>query len=155
MTWGYAWCRLFHRSTMTMHIIHNTPDPYVKIWMLHKGRRNQKWKSSVKRNTLIPIFNEGFQFDISSMDIRDVALEVLMMDYDRFSRNDVVGVVYLGDNVPHNTGKQHWDQIIAQPNISISNWHTILPITSTTERTTKKRRISEPIMRSRSYEPFQ
>ena len=118
--------------TLTMHMTHNTPDPYVKTWMLHKGSRSQKWKSSIKRNTLNPIYNEAFRFDISGMDMKDVALEVLMMEYDRFSRDSVVGVVYLGHNVPHSTGKQHWDQIIAQPNYSISNWHTILP---STERT--------------------
>ena len=118
--------------TLTIHMTHNTPDPYVKICMLHKGRQTHKWKSSTKRSTLNPIFNEAFLFDISGMDIKDIALDVLMMEYDRFSRDSVVGMVYLGHNVPHSTGKQHWDQIIAQPNYSISNWHTILPSTQKT-----------------------
>ena len=120
----------------------------MKIWLLRKGRRDQKWKSKIKRNTLIPIFNEAFQFDLSNMDMKEVALEVLMMDYDRFSRNDVVGVIYIGESVPHDTGKQHWEQIMAQPNTSVSNWHTILPITAQTERTTRKKKVSTTIQSS-------
>lgn len=99
----------------------------------------------MKRNTLIPIFNESFQFDLSEMDVKEVALEVLMMDYDRFSRNDVVGVVYIGEQVPHDTGRQHWEQIMSQPNTSISNWHSILPLTPQIERTTKKRKVSRTL----------
>ena len=99
----------------------------------------------MKRNTLIPIFNEPFQFDLSEISVRDVTLEILMMDYDRFSRNDIVGVVFIGHRVPHNTGQQHWDQMISQPNTSISSWHSILPLTPQLDRTTKKRKVSKAI----------
>ena len=68
-----------------------------------------------------------------------------MMDYDRFSRNDVVGVVYIGDQITHDTGRQHWEQILTQPNTSISGWHTVLPITAQTERTTRRRKVSRAI----------
>jgi synaptotagmin-1 len=120
-------------------------DPYVKIWLLKKGRRNQKWKSKVKRNTLIPIFNEPFQFDLSEINIKDAALEIMMMDYDRFSRNDIVGVIYIGGKVPHDTGRQHWEQLLSHPNTSISSWHTILPITALTSRTTRRKKVSQAI----------
>ena len=36
-------------------------DPYVKVYILHKGKKHDKWKSTIKRNTLLPIFNEPFQ----------------------------------------------------------------------------------------------
>ena len=68
-----------------------------------------------------------------------------MMDYDRFSRNDVVGVVYIGEEVPNDTGKQHWDHVMSQPNTSISSWHTILPISAQMERTTRKKKVSQAI----------
>ena len=128
-----------------MTLITFSTDPYVKIWLLKKGRRNQKWKSKVKRNTLIPVFNESFQFDLSEMNVKEVAMEILMMDYDRFSRNDVVGVVYIGEQVPHDTGRQHWEQLLSQPNTSISSWHSIQPVTSETGRTTKRKRVSRTL----------
>ena len=133
-----------HTHTQNTHT-HSHTDPYVKIWLLKKGRRNQKWKSKVIRNTLVPIFNESFQFDLSDVNAKEATLEILIMDYDRFSRNDVVGVVYIGDQVPHDTGRQHWDQMMSQPNASISSWHTILPITAQMERTTRKKKVSKTI----------
>ena len=59
-----------------------------------------KWKTEVKKNTLVPIYNESFQFDVSGLNIRNVSLEIWVMDYDRFSRNDKMGVVYVGANSP-------------------------------------------------------
>ena len=103
-----------------------SPDPYVKIWLLKNGQRNQKWKSKVKGNTLIPIFNESFQFDLSGMHPKQVALDIRMMNSNRLAGNNVVGVVYIGAQVPHDTGRQHWEQIISQPNAAVSSWHAIL-----------------------------
>ena len=60
-------------------------DPYVKVYLLYRGKRVSKWKSSVKKNTLVATFNEPFQFSIESKDINDVKLEFVIMDYDRFS----------------------------------------------------------------------
>ena len=88
-------------------------DPYVKIYLIHKGKRHTKWKMSVKKNTLLPVFNEAFKFDISNMEIKDVSLEVHVMDYDRFSRNDVVGVVHIGESVDHKSGREHWTEMIS------------------------------------------
>ena len=103
-----------------------SPDLYVKIRLLKNGQRHQKWKSKVKHNTLIPIFNEPFQFDLSEMHPKQVALDILMMDWDRRLQDDVMGAVYIGAQVPHDTGRQHWEQIISQPNAAVTSWHAIL-----------------------------
>ena len=116
--------------THTHTYIYGCTDIYIKIWLLHKGKRTKKWKSSVKQNTLTLVFNETLQFDLTGMNIHDVAMELVVMDRDRFSRDVQMGVVYVGKDVPHHTGKQHWGQVIAQPSVSISNWHPILPVTS-------------------------
>ena len=102
------------------------PDPYVKIRLFKNGQRNQKWKSTVKRNTLLPIFNESFQFDLRGMHPKQVVLNILLIDNDRFTQGDVVGMVNIGAMVPHDTGRQHWEQIISQPNTSVEGWHPIL-----------------------------
>ena len=75
-------------------------DPYVKVYMLHRHRRLDKWKSTTRRNTLAPVFNEPFEFDITGMDVRDICLEIFVMDHDRFRKNDVIGIVYVGLHVP-------------------------------------------------------
>ena len=37
------------------------------------------------------------------------------MDYDRFSRNDVIGVIILGENSDHMTGQTHWIDMLQSP----------------------------------------
>ena len=86
-----------------------------------------KWKTSVKKNTLVPIYNENFQFDTTNMDIRHVSLEIWVMDYDWFSRNDKMGVVYIGLNSPQEVGRCHWVEIINSPEQMASHWHAIIP----------------------------
>jgi len=40
------------------------PDPYVKLSLLLNGKRVKKKKSSVKKCTLNPYFNESFTFEV-------------------------------------------------------------------------------------------
>lgn len=39
-------------------------DPYVKIVLQHNGKRMKKKKTTVKKNTLNPYFNESFSFEV-------------------------------------------------------------------------------------------
>ncbi len=101
-------------------------DPYVKIYLMCEGRRLAKWKTSIRKNTLIPIFNERFQFHVPHMDLSSVVLEIRVMDYDRFTPNDLMGVVLIGENVPQDSGREHWVEMISSVNQSVSNWHSLL-----------------------------
>ncbi len=102
-------------------------DPYVKVFLVHKGVRRVKWKSSIKRNTLKPVFNESFEFDVSPVDVKDVSLEVMVMDYDHFTRNHPIGVVLFGMTESVESGISHWEKVFSSPYVSISHWHSILP----------------------------
>jgi hypothetical protein len=105
------------------------PDIYIKVYLMYKGKRIKHWKSSSKQFCLTPIFNEAFQFSLNHMDIHQISLDVCMMCYDRFAKDEEVGRVLIGDSVHHETGVQHWKQIISQPQSRISHWHTFLPAT--------------------------
>ena len=124
-------------------------DPYVKVYLVYQGKRVSKWKSSVKKNTLVATFNEPFQFDLEKKDINHVELEVVVMDYDRFSRNDLIGTVLLGANVNHQSGQSHWTDMVATPQQRISRWHSIKPTLHSVEdsmRKTKRRKFIKVTM---------
>jgi Ca2+-dependent lipid-binding protein len=59
-------------------------DPYVKVELVHEGRRvKKKKKTKTARNTLNPVYNEEIVFDVPSDSIHDVAISVQIFDYDR------------------------------------------------------------------------
>ena len=52
------------RSCWMMLYLCNVSDPYVKLSLLLNGKRIKKKKSSVKKCTLNPYFNESFTFEV-------------------------------------------------------------------------------------------
>ena len=71
-----------------------TSDPFVKIFLLPD--KKHKLETRVKRKNLNPIWSEVFTFEgfpHNKLLSRTLYLQVL--DYDRFSRNDLIGEVLL------------------------------------------------------------
>ncbi|KAM4617590.1 synaptotagmin-9 isoform 2-T2 [Discoglossus pictus] len=58
-------------------------DPYVKVSIMCEGRRLKKRKTSTKRNTLNPVYNEAIVFDVPPENIDQISLLIAVMDYDR------------------------------------------------------------------------
>lgn len=63
-----------------------SPDPYVKVSLMCEGRRLKKRKTSTKRNTLNPVYNEAIVFDVPPENIDQISLLIAVMDYDRLAR---------------------------------------------------------------------
>lgn len=61
------------------------------------------------------------------MNIDAISIEFIIMDYDRFSRDDVVGTVRVGADAIEESCLAHWEEIIASPNHAVSRWHRIVP----------------------------
>ncbi|XP_071942768.1 synaptotagmin-7-like isoform X2 [Antedon mediterranea] len=99
-------------------------DPYVKIWHMYKGKRVEKKKTTVKKCTLNPIFNEEFVFDVSLDKIRDTSFIISVLDRDRLSKNDAIGSVLIG----HKTSPlemKHWNEMFAKARQPIAQWHVL------------------------------
>lgn len=101
-------------------------DPYVKINLLYHGQRMCKWKTSVKKSTTNPIFNELYEIDISTMSVEEIQFEVLVMSYDRLGHNYQVGSVAFGDAVAHVSGRSHWKRVMIDTSTEISRWHPLV-----------------------------
>ncbi|KAG8198552.1 hypothetical protein JTE90_026453 [Oedothorax gibbosus] len=78
-------------------------DPYVKIALMLNGKRMKKKKTSIKKCTLNPYYNESFTFEIPFEQIQKVQLVVSVVDYDRIGTSEPIGKVIMGS---HATGPQ-------------------------------------------------
>nr|XP_009857491.1 synaptotagmin isoform X1 [Ciona intestinalis]XP_026695161.1 synaptotagmin isoform X1 [Ciona intestinalis] len=99
-------------------------DPYVKITLMQGGKRLKKKKTTIKKNTLNPYFNESFSFEVPFEQIQKVALVVSVFDYDRMGKNDPIGKLVLGCNAS-GTELRHWSDMLASPRRPIAQWHTL------------------------------
>nr|6CXW_A Chain A, Synaptotagmin 1 C2A beta4 chimera [Rattus norvegicus] len=76
-----------------------TSDPYVKIHLMQNGKRLKKKKTTIKKNTLNPVFNEQFTFKVPYSELGGKTLVMAVYDFDRFSKHDIIGEF----KVPMNT----------------------------------------------------
>ena len=102
-------------------------EPYVKVYLLHQGRRHSKWRSSNKKNFQVIHFNESFQFSIADIDINTAYLQIHVLSHERLSRDEVIGIVKIGPHSPQESGRSHWSEIVFSPNQAVSRWHALAP----------------------------
>ncbi|XP_073724950.1 synaptotagmin VIII isoform X1 [Misgurnus anguillicaudatus] len=100
-------------------------DPYVKVQLILDRKKWKKKRTSVKKQTVNPYFNESFTFDVSFEQIQKVQLVISVWDHDKISRNDAIGKIYLGCSA---TGNQlrHWADMLSNPRKPVAQWHTLL-----------------------------
>ncbi|XP_037306265.2 synaptotagmin-1b [Pungitius pungitius] len=101
-------------------------DPYVKLHLMQNGKRLKKKKTTTKKNTLNPYYNESFSFEVACEQIEKVQVAVTVLDYDKIGKNDAIGKVLLGLNGT-GTEQRHWEDMLANPRRPIAQWHSLKP----------------------------
>ncbi|XP_074515121.1 synaptotagmin-like protein 5 isoform X3 [Sebastes fasciatus] len=70
-------------------------DTYVKTYLLPDTSRQSKRKTSIKANTINPVFNENLRYVISHSQLETRTLQVSVWHHDRFGHNSFLGEVEL------------------------------------------------------------
>ncbi|KAL5010988.1 hypothetical protein ScPMuIL_013293, partial [Solemya velum] len=104
--------------------ITGSSDPYVKVSLMCQGKRIKKKKTSVKKNTLGPVYNEAMVFDVPQENVDDVYLVIKVIDYDRIGSNEVMGCCGVGPKYP-GLGRDHWFEMLENPRKPIAQWYTL------------------------------
>ncbi|XP_014287906.3 synaptotagmin-4 isoform X2 [Halyomorpha halys] len=101
-------------------------DPYVKMYLMYNGQRISKKKTHVKKRTLNPVFNESFVFEIpqGAESLDHVSLEFLLLDWDRVTKNEVIGRLELG-GATVGSALHHWNEVRNSPRRQIAEWHKL------------------------------
>ncbi|XP_077423414.1 synaptotagmin VIII [Vanacampus margaritifer] len=103
-----------------------TSDPYVKVQLALDKRKWKKKKTSIKKNTLNPYYNEAFTFKVSMEQIRRVYVVISVWDHDPVTPNDPTGKIFLGCDASGNQ-LRHWADMLANPRRPVAQWHALLP----------------------------
>ncbi|GIY60158.1 synaptotagmin-4 [Caerostris extrusa] len=100
-------------------------DPYVKIYLLYNNQRIAKKKTHVKKRTTNPVFNESFVFEVPYNEgLENISLEFLVLDWDRVTKNEVIGRLELGPKTG-GPAQQHWNEVCNAPRRQIAEWHKL------------------------------
>ncbi|XP_044736423.1 synaptotagmin-10-like [Chrysoperla carnea] len=105
--------------------ITGSSDPYVKVYLLCQGKRIKKKKTSVKRSTLHPVYNEALVFDVPSENVEDVSLIIKVIDYDRIGSNELMGCTAIGSSFI-GIGRDHWLEMLDNPRKPVAQWYTLM-----------------------------
>ncbi|XP_043986847.1 synaptotagmin-like protein 5 isoform X2 [Gambusia affinis] len=70
-------------------------DAYVKTYLLPDTSRQSKRKTSIRPNTINPVFNENLRYVISHSQLETRTLQVSVWHHDRFGYNSFLGEVEL------------------------------------------------------------
>lgn len=99
-------------------------DPFVKIILQPDMGKKSKYKTSVKKKTLNPEFNEEFSYEVSLDQLAKKTLEISVWDYDLGMSNDFIGGVELGINA---SGERlrHWFDCLKNKGKKVEYWHTL------------------------------
>lgn len=89
------------------------------------GKRVKKKKTSIKKCTLNPYYNESFTFEVPFEHIQKVQLVITVVDYDRIGSDDSIGRITLGCSSPSGSELRHWMDMLASPRRPIAQWHTL------------------------------
>lgn len=101
-------------------------DPFVKVVLQQNGKKLKKKKTTVKKNTLNPYFNESFSFEVPFDQIQKVQVVITVFDYDKLGSNDPIGKTFMGYGAT-GVGMKHWSDMLANPRRPVAQWHTLLP----------------------------
>lgn len=118
---------LYKNFAYNYHLINQNVfiDPYVKIYLLYNNQRIVKKRTHVKKRTTSPVFNESFVFDIPYNEgLENVSLEFQILDYDRVTKNEMIGRLEMGAKVS-GTAQKHWLEVTSSPRRQIAEWHKL------------------------------
>ncbi|KAM7397298.1 hypothetical protein PAMP_020282 [Pampus punctatissimus] len=120
--------------------IGGTSDPYVKVQLALDKRKWKKRKTSIKKKTLNPYYNESFTFDVTFEQIQRVNVVISVWDHDAMTRNDAMGKIFLGCDA---TGNQlrHWADMLSNPRRPVAQWHSLLSAQQVNSTLTLKNKI--------------
>jgi synaptotagmin-1 len=96
----------------------------VRVSLLVDGKKVKRKKTSVRRASINPVWNEALAFNVPAEVLPKVTLEISVLDHDLLGHGDVLGWCVLGAGT-QGEELSHWKEMIGNQRKSIAMWHTL------------------------------
>ncbi|XP_036325589.1 synaptotagmin-7 isoform X2 [Rhagoletis pomonella] len=112
----------YHLFDLTVHLIeaHNLcpieeggfRDPYVRV-LLEPEVDNRKRQTHIHRGESNPYFDQHFKFPVSRDQLQGKELKLQVLDYDRYSHNDIIGEIRISvDELDLSKSVEIWGDLL-------------------------------------------
>ncbi|XP_003798439.2 double C2-like domain-containing protein gamma isoform X2 [Otolemur garnettii] len=99
-------------------------DPFVRLFLHPNEGKKSKYKTSVRKKTLNPEFNEEFFYAGPREELAQKTLLVSVWDYDLGTANDFIGGVQLS-SCASGERLRHWRECLGHSNCRLEMWHQL------------------------------
>ncbi|XP_069121799.1 synaptotagmin-1-like isoform X1 [Argopecten irradians] len=101
-------------------------DAYVKVSILHKGKRVKKKKTSVIHQSQNPTWNEALVFSVSRETLRHLSMEMIVCHENKLGNDNLIGRIRIG-NDSEGDERVHWNDLISCKSAT-ARWHPLSPL---------------------------
>ncbi|KAB0359698.1 hypothetical protein FD754_003854 [Muntiacus muntjak] len=99
-------------------------DPFVRLFLHPNAGKKSKYKTSVRKKTLNPEFNEEFFYAGPREELAQKTLLVSVWDYDLGTADDFIGGVQLSSRAGGER-QQHWRECLGRSDRRLELWHPL------------------------------
>lgn len=99
-------------------------DPFVRLFLYPNVGKKTKYKTSVRKKTLNPEFNEEFFYAGLREELAQKTLLVSVWDYDLGTANDFIGGVQLSGRASGER-QRHWRECLGRSDHRLELWHPL------------------------------
>ncbi|WKX98929.1 hypothetical protein Q1695_014087 [Nippostrongylus brasiliensis] len=99
-------------------------DPYCKVSLTPVTSKAHRQRTSIKKRTLNPEFNETLTFIVPFKELPKKALQIGVYDHDLGKHDDYIGGLVLSTAAKDERGKQ-WTSCIENPGQTFEAWHQL------------------------------
>jgi hypothetical protein len=101
-----------------------TSEVYFKLSIFVNDRRVTKKRTSLKKETVNPYFNEAFTFSMTPEQARLITLVVVLSEYTTLGKSKSIGWVELGYKSTL-MGSAHWQNAMLNQRHPVAQWHSL------------------------------
>lgn len=100
-----------------------SPNPFVRVTILVDGKKRKRKKTSTKRGTTSPVWNEALVFGVDKELLNTIQVEIAVFNDTLLGNNDLLGEVVVGKDT---SGEElaHWNDVLHLKN-ALARWHAI------------------------------